>query len=67
MRLHPSITADRVMNAVSNDRDLGFCIYCGADRYGVEPDARRYHCESCGRKGVYGAEELAFEMPEFLP
>jgi DNA-directed RNA polymerase subunit RPC12/RpoP len=36
----------------------GFCIECGDEAYGVEPDARGYRCESCGAKAVYGAEEL---------
>lgn len=38
--------------------DGGFCIKCGADAYGVEPDARRYECEGCGANAVYGIEEL---------
>jgi hypothetical protein len=37
---------------------LGFCIACGEEAYGVEPDARRYECESCEEKQVYGLEEL---------
>ena len=36
----------------------GFCIACGEEASGVEPDARKYECESCGEKQVYGAEEL---------
>lgn len=36
----------------------GFCIECGEPAYGVEPDARGYECENCGRNAVYGAEEL---------
>ena len=40
------------------DRDMGYCIYCGEEVYGVEPDARRYECEACGKEGVYGLEEL---------
>lgn len=36
----------------------GYCIACGAEAYGVEPDARRYRCEACDHKSVYGAEEL---------
>jgi len=58
MKLHPSITVDRIMEACEADDHLGFCIRCGADAYGVEPDARRYTCESCDEPGVYGAEEL---------
>ena len=37
----------------------GFCVACGESASGVEPDARRYECESCGERRVYGAGELA--------
>ena len=37
---------------------MGFCLGCGAEVMGVEPDARRYECESCGKTKVYGLEEL---------
>ena len=37
----------------------GFCIACGEEAYGVEPDARNYECESCGKRQVYGAAEIA--------
>ncbi|MEO6324959.1 MAG: hypothetical protein ABIT01_19350 [Thermoanaerobaculia bacterium] len=36
----------------------GFCTACGAEAYGVEPDACEYECETCGVSAVYGAEEL---------
>lgn len=36
----------------------GFCTACGAEAYGIEPDARQYDCEACGAAAVYGAEEL---------
>jgi hypothetical protein len=36
----------------------GFCLACGADADGVEPDARRYTRECCGAHQVYGVEEL---------
>ena len=36
----------------------GFCVDCGAERSCCEPDARKYECEECGEKKVYGAEEL---------
>lgn len=41
-----------------DDNTQGFCIICGMGADGVEPDARRYECESCGEKGVFGLEEL---------
>jgi len=36
----------------------GYCIYCGEEAYCVEPDAEKYGCEECGKRGVYGAEQL---------
>lgn len=60
--VHPSITAQRVTEAV--ERQLisldnpGFCLVCGAEAEGCEPDARQYECESCGACAVYGAEEI---------
>lgn len=52
------IDQDRLMEAVENGEYIGFCIKCGAEAYGVEPDAREYECEECGENSVYGAEEL---------
>jgi hypothetical protein len=62
MKIHKSVTAERVMDAVENSGlgDPGFCLACGADAEGVEPDARNYECESCGAKKVFGAEECLF-------
>ena len=58
MKMHASITVDRIMAACESDEHMGFCIACGDEAYEVEPDARRYVCESCDSKSVYGAEEL---------
>lgn len=54
----PRISLDRVIAAIEEDDNLGFCLACGAEAYGVEPDARGYECETCGAPKVYGAEEL---------
>jgi len=43
----------------ASSRYAGFCLACGAERGCCEPDARRYLCEECGLKQVYGAEEIA--------
>ncbi|MBW4025669.1 MAG: hypothetical protein HIU92_21585 [Proteobacteria bacterium] len=60
MRIHPSITLARVSEAAHRHNvtleDPGFCIRCGAEAEGVEPDAREYECESCG--------EPAFMVPK---
>jgi len=56
------VSIDQVMEAVEADDNLGFCLACGAEAYGVEPDARKYECEECGERRVYGAEELLMMM-----
>lgn len=53
----PLLTSDELSEAMS-DGSQGFCLACGAEAYGVEPDARRYICESCSQPKVYGLEEL---------
>ena len=62
MKIHPSVTIERVADAVEyrlySLDNPGFCVACGDDAEGVKSDARRYKCEHCGKKAVYGAEEL---------
>jgi hypothetical protein len=57
-----ALTIERVIEAVEADDCLGFCLACGADAYGVEPDARGYRCEDCGANQVYGAEECLLRV-----
>jgi hypothetical protein len=47
----------------------GFCVECREiTNSGVEPDARRYECESCGAHAVYGIEEaLLMDFIEIAP
>ena len=60
--MHHSITTKRIAKAV--ERRLhsldnpGFCLACGAECGGCEPDAQGYECEACGEAEVYGAEEI---------
>ena len=65
-KIHPSITPERVMDAVNNQINgldtPGFCIACGNEQEGCEPDARNYECEECGALQVFGAEELLVTM-----
>ena len=35
----------------------GFCLACGEEQDGCEPDARNYKCDACGEEEVFGAEE----------
>lgn len=52
------IKLEDVVKAVEEDDNLGFCIGCGEEASGCEPDARNYPCDACGQSLVYGAEEL---------
>lgn len=56
------VTLERVMDAVEADDHIGFCIACGSEQDGCEPDARRYICEACGQPKVYGAQELLIRL-----
>ena len=60
MNIHESITLDRVMAAVEADDHLGFCLVCGEEADGCEPDATKYECAVCGAHAVDGAENLLF-------
>ena len=55
-----AITIERIMAQCENDDYEGICLACGEDAYGVEPDARKYECEYCGKEKVYGCQELLF-------
>ena len=41
------------------DMDItGFCLGCGNDCLGIEPDATKRRCDNCGEFLVYGIEQL---------
>lgn len=62
MKVHPSITLERVVEAAERQQhgldNPGFCLACGEENDCCEPDMRRGECEVCGARQVYGAEEL---------
>ena len=60
--MEAKVTLEQVLQALEADDNLGFCLSCGAEAYGVEPDARHCTCEACGEPQVYGAEELLIRM-----
>lgn len=41
---------------------VGFCLECGAEHDGVEPDAEGYECEECGAMEVCGAEQCLLNL-----
>jgi len=66
MKIHESITSEIICDAVKRGMfgmdSPGFCIKCGEERDGCEPDAQKYPCENCGTNNVYGAEEILFHI-----
>lgn len=60
--MHESITSDRICDAIERQTtgtdNPGFCLVCGHEQDGCEPDARNYECELCGAHQVFGAEEI---------
>jgi hypothetical protein len=60
---HSSLTDEVIMEAIERETtgldNPGFCLICGAEPDGCEPDARNYTCDNCGAEQVFGAEELA--------
>ena len=41
-----------------SENNEGICLACLEEVYGVEPDARNYTCEACGKNEVFGLDEL---------
>lgn len=66
MKLHKSITEDRVIDAVERTmhdlENVGFCIECGEEADSCEPDAENYKCEVCGARQVFGAEQVLLNI-----
>jgi predicted RNA-binding Zn-ribbon protein involved in translation (DUF1610 family) len=52
------IPFEDIQSAIESEKYIGFCLSCGAETDGVEPDAREYECDECGVESVYGAEEI---------
>ena len=49
---------EELETAIRDDNMTGFCLACGEEMGGVEPDARAIPCECCDANKVFGAEEL---------
>jgi hypothetical protein len=67
--MHESLTEDRIEEAVRRQMfgldSPGFCLACGFEQDGCEPDARGYVCESCGEPQVFGAQEALLKLEVF--
>ncbi len=66
VEVNSSLNVDTVCDGVKREmfglENPGFCIVCGDEHEGCEPDARKYPCDNeCGNT-VYGAAELMMYM-----
>ena len=61
-KLNHSEIRERATEMCEGERNMGICLACGADAWGVEPDARKYKCEECGELKVYGGEEIVMML-----
>jgi hypothetical protein len=64
---HASLTTEVICDAIERHittlDDPGFCLVCGLEHGGCEPDMRGGECEACGTKTVYGADEILLSVP----
>lgn len=64
--VHPKVTVDAIVEACERRQatldNPGFCLHCGLEADGVDPDGRAYKCEACGYDAVFGCEELMMEV-----
>jgi hypothetical protein len=58
----PEIAIAALCSAVECRQMIGYCIACGHQQDGCEPDAIQYACLNCGELCVYGAEELVLRI-----
>jgi hypothetical protein len=44
--------------ALADEIGVGFCLSCGVQADGCDPDTRNAPCEACGKPMVFGLEEV---------
>jgi hypothetical protein len=61
------MTSFQISEADVLESGNGICLDCGEIQYGgIEPDARDYPCDSCGKHKVYGLEEAVLMGRAYL-
>lgn len=64
--MHSSLTIERVLEGVERcefgTENVGFCLKCGEETDGCEPDAHGYKCDYCGARAVAGAAEVLMRL-----
>ncbi len=58
MKIREADLLDAIKRSHAGTDNPGFCLACGEEQDGCEPDAEGYECESCGEPQVYGAETV---------
>jgi ferredoxin-like protein FixX len=60
--IDPARITEHVQDANMHGTSPGICLECDIDHFGIEPDAEYYECLECGKKAVFGAEQLLIYM-----
>tara|TARA_R100001244_G_scaffold66458_1_gene54690 strand:- start:75 stop:329 length:255 start_codon:yes stop_codon:yes gene_type:complete len=60
--IDPARIAEHVQDAALHGTSPGICLECDIDHFGIEPDLEYGKCLSCGKKAVFGAEQLMLYM-----
>ena len=55
MAFRPNLS--QLVAVLENDEYLAWCLACGNEFNGYEPDVRNANCESCGEHAVFAAYE----------
>ena len=58
MKIPQALLIEALQRSEEGLDNPGFCLACGEEADGCEPDARGYECDSCGKRQVYGAAEI---------
>ena len=66
MKLPKGLTWQKVMAACHRRNTTldnpGFCLACGNEQDGCEPDAHNYECEACGERQVFGSDAILMNI-----
>jgi len=56
------IPINRLIEVMANDESIGFCVCCGNEIFGVDPDTKNMKCDNCGKFSVFGSYLVAEMM-----
>jgi hypothetical protein len=49
---------EQLEEVLARDDNIGFCLACGCEQHGIEPDREQSKCVNCDDLEVYAAEQI---------